>query len=840
MNENNGKEVIKIKAQLPWLNIRFLKLVRFFSHNDHTSERKFFGLGQFVLLLTLAPFIFNLSLYSFGESKEVAAHYEYKPDRFDQLPALTSEKNVKFKPVAPRLQALPRHESKELTTCKKYPLHQFFYVKNCNHLRNKAKIYAAAYFKKQLTYIKKLTVYSADRKQYKKELDSKYRAFNPNQVKPEPLPTDIEVKQFSKDSFNAMLSDSLSGNDWQKVTFPIWLLGALLIIPTILLCLRRQRWGLLTFGLLVPAFNYIVTIPPVFLDWEALSGKEITSTLIPQAAFIWFALKGKIRSKSFAYFILLLVICTFIPNLVGDETGFSTMRAQLPILVFIVACLIARLLVRIVQENAYLFHNLGWSKSLRTGLHSLVLWLPMVLLAMPYFYITEVVLPKHAVNHLNQKGVLQFNHEHDILDNALQSTAAHSDDAIYAWHIITQSMKKDIYFKSEQLQDVDLQLSIERAFDKVMPKSLAFDPYDSDAFLVAPVVELSVDASQASTNKAFKNLRGKLRKQLGNLAAGHDTQFQNAIDQGKDKAWYVIEDLHQQGQDAILETNRSTQDSAWWTISYLRAAHQLTILFFIFICIKSFMYVFARVSFNRDTGSFITLGNTKDSNTKGAVQDNVKSKIKRAGLQYFIHGDAEETFYISRRFQCRGKAPKFTIPQPFHAPMARLFNGAISMNKVVMQQGDDTVSCTAAQGIEFFEWDLRNGEAVIFDFHNFVGMSAKVKISTLISTRISSLLLGKMIYSQATGPGKLILMAKGRAEIIDSENNGGSLPPERLIAMQTNTRLHIDSELDIVNIYLSTAYVRPAGGGQVIVDVDSQRGTKTGLGSFLKRFILPI
>ncbi|MFW5432534.1 MAG: hypothetical protein ACKE5M_03395 [Methylophilaceae bacterium] len=817
-----------------WAKGHVLRLMKFFAHTDRSSERKLFGLGQFVLLLTLTPFIFNLSLYSFSEPKEVASHYEYKPNRFKQLPALASKKNLKSPPKAPNLQALPRHESNELAKCKKHPLHQLFFAKNCNRLRNKAKKHAADNLKKQLTYIKKQTAYSLGQAQYKKQIDSQYRAFDPSQEKPKPLPA-ITIKQYANNSFSTMVGDSLAGNDWQKVTFPIWLLGLLLIIPTVLLCIKRQLWGLLAFGLIVPTFNYIVTVPPIFLDWQSLPNKEISTTLIPQVAFIWFALKGQIRSKSFVYFILLLVICTFLPSLTANGEGFSIIRAQLPIVVFIVASLIARLLVRIVQENAYLFYNLGWARSLRTGLHSILLWLPMALLAAPFFFITEVVFPKYAVNQLHANNLLQFNHKHDILDNALQSTAIKTDDAIYAWHLTTESIKKNIYLKDAQLQTIDLKQSVEQTFDNVMPKALAFDPYDSDAFLVAPVVELSVDASQTSTNKAFKNLRSKLRKQLGNIAADHNKQFKKAAEKGSDKAWYVIDDLHQQGQDTILETNRTAQASLWWTINYARAAHQLTILFFIFVCIKSFMYVFARVSFNRDTGTFVTLGDTKNT-----AEENVKSQIKRAGIQYLIDGDSEETFYISRRFQCRGKAPKFTIPQPLHAPIARLFNGAFSMNIIVMHKGGDAVSCTAAQGIEFFEWDLRDGEAIVFDFHNFVGMSESVKISTLISTRISSLLIGKMIYSQATGPGKLILMAKGRAEITDSAGNGGSLPPERLVAMQASTRLHIDSELDIVNIYLSTAYVRPAGGGQVIVDVDSQRGTKTGLVSFLKRFILPV
>ncbi len=816
-----------MKELLSWVSMHFLKLVRFFSHNDRASERKFFGLGQFVLLLTLAPFVFNLTLFSFGGDNEVASHYEYEPDRFEPLPLFP---DFPSKPIAPK--KLSKWENQRLQICKHPPFIAIILkvsAKECRLLSQKIKNYHSGVKK----YQRSLAQYQKDLIKFEK-VEAEYKAFEPKlSSKPQDF-SSITIKQRSSRSFSTLLGAALAVSVWQDISGPIWFLGLLLIIPTVLLCIRRQHWGLLTFGLSVPAFNYVLFILVAVLGLDTLTHWQINSLLVPKIAFAWFALRGHIFSKSFAIFILLMSACAILPSLLGEQ-GYHATRAQLPILVFIAACLIARLLVKGVQENTYLLHNLGWSRSLRTGLHSFVLWLPMAVLAFPFFYVTEVAIPKHAVNKLHESKVLQFNHQHDMLDNALQSTAVKADDAMYAWHLTIESMKTDIYNQGAKLENIDLKQMVEEKYDAVMPKGLEFDDYESDAFIVAPIVELSVDASLDSTNKAFKKLRGSIKKSLAQIAEDNEQQFKSAIKRSKREALKIVYDIYVQGRDSILETNRSAQASLWWTLNYARAAHQLSILFFVFVCIKSLAYVFARVSFNRDTGTFITLGNTE-----GAVQNNMKSQIKRAGLQYLMHGDREETFYISRRFQCRGKAPKFTIPQPFHAPIARLFNGAISMNKVTMQQGDDEVSCTAAQGIEFFEWDLRDGEEVIFDFHNFVGMSESVKIATLISTRISSLLLGKMIYSQAIGPGKLILMAKGRAEITDSENNGGSLPPERLIAMQTNTRLHIDSELDMVNIYLSTAYVRPAGGGQVIVDVDSQRGTKTGLGSFIKRFILPI
>ena len=66
-----------------------------------------------------------------------------------------------------------------------------------------------------------------------------------------------------------------------------------------------------------------------------------------------------------------------------------------------------------------------------------------------------------------------------------------------------------------------------------------------------------------------------------------------------------------------------------------------------------------------------------------------------------------------------------------------------------------------------------------------------------------------------------------------------SLPPERMVAMPRDTRLYAESELGPLDVYLSTAYIRPESGVQLIVNVDSQRGSGVGLGRFLTHFIWP-
>ncbi len=809
---------------------RCMKLADCFEGTRQTNQG-FLGLGQFVLLLAIAPFIFDLKLYSFSELEEVPSLYEYSADRFEALPTLPNQELPPKAPSKPR--SLSKKEKQWLATCG--GVSRIFYPKYCPYLEAKR----AKYNAQKKNYNKRLKQYRANQKAYQQRLKSlqkvkaAYSNFRPELLVKEKPEVSPEVKQWSSRSFTALLDSRVAVSAWQDTGAFIWLLGALLMGPAIWLCIRERCWSLLIFGLSVPAFNYLLFLVSLFPSAPNVSGLTIHSSVAAQVAFAWFALKGHMLTKSFAWFILLLSLSVSWAAFLGGEYS-SIFKAQLPILVFILTAALARLVVKGVQENAYLFAGHGWLSNLRKALHALVLWVPLALLALPAMYFMEIAAPKHMVNTLHKNGVLIFDYDHDVLDNALQSVATKTDDAMYAWHLSTESAKRDIYLQANSLINESLRKRFDLTFDQVMPGQLQFEEYESDKFLIGEGIELAVGAAQGSTNKAFKRMRNQMKRQLGGIVSSKEKQFKIALDKGANQALAAIDEIHLQGQEALLVLNQQTQSSVWWTINYVRAAHMLALLIFVFVCLKSFLYVFARVSFNRDTGTFVTLGNTDKA------EGNVKSLIKPTGLHYLIEADTEEVFYISRRFECRGRAPRFTIPQPLRALLSRFFNGAVSMNKVVMHQGDDAVRCTATQGIEFFEWELADGEEVLFDFHNFVGMSEGIRISTLISTRASSLLLGRMIHSQATGPGKLILMAEGRAEITCSEMNEGSVPPERIIATHKDTCFHIDSELDPVNVYLSSAYVRPAGGGQVIVDVDSQRGNKTGLGSFVKRFILPV
>ena len=814
----------------------YLKPLKLLSSDKSRHALNHQGIAQLALLLSLAPFIFDLHLYGGSQVQEKPSIYEFDPHRFETLPPFPELANAPKRPRAPK--PLTVNERSLLQNCKSAP--PWFLKKICSQVIGKNKRYQID--RKEYAIAKK-----AHAKAYQKYLrsvknrekaDQEYQSFELT-LKAKPSLPEPEIKEKTNISFASIVSSSIALDSWQVTGTILWLVGLLLLGPAMFFCVKGRAWGLLLFGLAVPAYNYGVLLLSYVSGLEKLSGLYLNSVLVAQVAFFWFVVFGHIRSKAFALFLLLMSVSVTIAVFVGDSTH-SVFKANLPIVIFLLVSCLLRLAVVAVLDNWRLFNaaSPSWAR-LRENVfifsHSIALWLPLGAVTIAVYYVSSFVLPTKVINQLERSEILMYGSDHDVLDNALQSAALKVDDGIYAWHLSTESIKLDIYKKSEALQKKSLSAYVVESFDDIMPARLEFGPYESDAIIgVKQAAEIAVDASQKSTKKAYEKLREKMRRALLQVASSHEKEFDRHLSSNTAKVLSVVDDMHQDGINQILTLNVASQRSIWWTINTLRAIKMIATVIFVFICIKSILYVFSRLRFNRRSGLFITLGSLDSS------AETIESEITATGLQYCINSKDEAVYFISRRFQCRGMAPRFTIPSPSSACFSRLANKSWSMNKITVFPGEDPVKCTATKGIEFFEWNLKSGEQVVFDFHNFVGMTAGVTFSTLLSARLSSLLFGKLFYSVATGPGKLILMAEGRAEVSEEGSLGGSFPPERIIACDINSRFQVDSVNDILNIYVSPAYIRPEGQSKVIVDVDSLRGVRTGLGSFIKRLMLPV
>ncbi len=786
--------------------------MNFFKFNDPDYEKHYFGFGQFVVLLTLAPFILSLGLFSMWDPSVYARSYILQPLDF------------------------------ELTGASEFPV-----------------------------------------------------MINGKPAKCAPLPQCLDAFRNAP-----MASQSTDPIFWGKINWsPGNLLmygsGFLLYVPAVWLCFKRRQFGLLLFGLAIPNLYLIVILLKSvgFSSFGDLLERWVT-IIAPKLAFLWFALRGRVFSVSFllATALMLAGSALFQTDLLVKPFTFL-MYTLVPVAVFVLCAALVRILVMAAIENSYFLQHLGPMRLLRAVGHSALLWIPMALLSIPYFKITETVPEEFKLGLYENKQLVLDPRTSDFRDNALLTTATRFDDLITAFNFSQEKRKLQSKRAGMQLTaavisgadaatdasnqavtDLNAQLNIVAGtkikepvlatFDDQIPLWLSFSSTDVDLMWPADkVANAAGDSTKDGINANYMSMRKKWRIDLAKKCEEAEARIQKEVaglrtrvsDLRAKQASLQNSALAEQAAlqkevQALIQTtltdsknlserilllaNHEVQDKIWWAIVYFRATHTFSFVLFALVCVKSFLYVFARVAFNKDTGTFISLGNAE-----GESQPVVESQITPTGSSYVIPGGQAETYYVSRKFQSRGKAPRFAIPQPLGGPIARILHGKVTMNKVVMQPSDKAVTYTATQGAQFLEWNLRDGEVVLFDFHHFVGMSEELKISTLISPRLSTLLLGKFIFSTATGPGKLILMTSGRAEITSSDQVADSLPPERLVAMPKDMRLYAESEMGPLDVYLSTAYVRPEAGGQLIVDVDSQRGSGVGLGRFFTHFIWP-
>ncbi len=259
--------------------------------------------------------------------------------------------------------------------------------------------------------------------------------------------------------------------------------------------------------------------------------------------------------------------------------------------------------------------------------------------------------------------------------------------------------------------------------------------------------------------------------------------------------------------------------------------HTACCLAFMYICLRSFAYVFSRVAFGKDSGVFVSLGHDLGRTASGSV--------KAHGTEYVINSASECTYYVSRQYQPQGCAPNFAIPQPGASFLRRIVNRAWTMNRISPEKATSSVRLSAIKGVEFVEWNLLHGETIIFRYANFVGFTSTCTLSTVFSGRLSTLLLGRMFFSAATGPGKVILRTKGRPLVGDSPATNVSVAADQLVAWQQSASFSVDSELNPTDLFLSGAYLKKQPSDKVVLDADEIGKPRRGLFKFVRYFLLP-
>ena len=126
---------------------------------------------------------------------------------------------------------------------------------------------------------------------------------------------------------------------------------------------------------------------------------------------------------------------------------------------------------------------------------------------------------------------------------------------------------------------------------------------------------------------------------------------------------------------------------------------------------------------------------------------------------------------------------------------------------------------------------------MIFRYKDFYGASENVRLSSEISLRLSTLLLGRIVFRIAhCGPGEGRLLLKANVEEVD-QRQLRAVPPERMIAWNRHAEFTIHSSRTLWKTLLNgyTLVRRERGDGRSGLIVVSSDDVGSNLGSI--RFV---
>ncbi|XOV83089.1 MAG: hypothetical protein ACFHXK_19835 [bacterium] len=663
--------------------------------------------------------------------------------------------------------------------------------------------------------------------------------------------------------------------------FSFWMLGLAVLMAIVTLGTQR-----LAGSFAVLAFMLVtVGVTEFGQAWPGISTAYVA---IAFALFIYFVFVGSVRSLAFLVFVALLVLLQPVDALL----------AWPQLIVFVVAALVCTLVVETVRQNLPLMRQLGRNNVFALCRRTFMLWWPMLiligiglwisnqltLLAEEALYAGKIVTPYCTVDVA----------EPDILACPGGRLELKADEVQDPWPYREAGDGPAMCLVWDQLGvEVPTEPQPEMFTCPVFPTPDGVLPLTRLTFFES--LDLSVERSYAISEWQLQRaIRAARRKSVAQTNAARDTAKSifdvvpqttgmetsdcdffglschaanivinglNAayIDARADSEAKFIDKMQDVAEDvngdivaftdaAELEVGEILLEYETLTRTAINRVHtasnvlrQIMLLWLIVIAIKSFMFVFARVIFDKSTDIEVDLLEHEGPATQGKV---------KSLQEVHIPGSYPFDVYYKANYQPLGPAPRFSIPQWRSSLMSRLRFGAWNMSQVKMPLAEpEGLTFNAIEAEHLVDWEMQEGEEVVFSYRHFVAMNENIQLRTVVSLRVATLLLGRIVFHTARcegGPGRLILRTRGKPATAAQVRQ--SIPAARLVAWNRYARFSVDSHLTPVDIFLNGFNLRRSGSetdadpqGILVVEADARDGgILVGTLRFARNFLLPV
>ena len=328
-------------------------------------------------------------------------------------------------------------------------------------------------------------------------------------------------------------------------------------------------------------------------------------------------------------------------------------------------------------------------------------------------------------------------------------------------------------------------------------------------------------SAERAYRKARADLKAKFMSSVRNKADGAALSVNQQIDAARSDLYETLAELRRRIDTAVEDIARGGA-----------VASALLQLWLFLVIVKSVLYVIATEVFNAKSDPVIGLDS--QGNAEGAYKRSTNIEIPRT------FGIALQTTTVGIN---QGK--KIVVPQPLRAMFVRIALGKWMLNKGT-QVESATMRFTQPGGRVGIDWEMKDGEEVVFRYRDLLGFSENLELRTTISLRLSTLLFGRYVYHSARcvgGPGRLLLSVKGDVEA--EQDKVETFPLERLIAWNMHARFRVLDERTFAAVFKDGFTIRRVrqdreANGLVLVGAPvSVEQHFQGTIRFVKTFLMP-
>lgn len=607
------------------------------------------------------------------------------------------------------------------------------------------------------------------------------------------------------------------------------------------------------------------------------------------ALFLYFAWRAEMTSLPFVLFVILLI----------GWQSLDDLLAWPQILVFLAAASVSRIVVEAFRQNLPLARDLGRSNRMQLSGRTLLLWWPMLILigigwwgstliesgAQNLMYERGYVVPYCALDPLNPETAVPCPDGEPVLREGmfyedLRDRSPNDTSPQYCWfgRQVYESAyplppdeqficPADMTAESWQLTPLgffdSLDKTVERRYELAgweMSQKLrqvdllalrsAEDADDAarDLYSIVPRTTGMTtstcyfpDVACVAANVVINGLNSAYRKARARTEIRFINHIKSRADAGAATVQSVTADARASLQEHLNEAEARTLESIDRVHTAANLLRQILLLWLVVVTVKSLLYVFSRVIFDKSTDIDVDLVEGGDVVAEGRV-----SHLQEVN----VPGNYPYNLYYKADYQPLGPAARFSIPQWRASVMSRIRFGAWHMSFVEMPMADEEgVTFNSVEAEHLIDWEMEEGEEVVFSYRNFVAINENVQLRTVISLRVATLLLGRIVFHTARcvgGPGRLILRTRGKPA--SAEQVRRSIPAARLVAWNRYARFSVDSHLTLADVFLNGFNLRRSlpntedgPQGILIVEADARDGGMlVGTLRFARNFLMPV